>query len=642
MASQFTINRFGFCSMKILGVGWKNIMFLTYDMKNADSSTDTTPELAKNHRQEIKDFLNSHGITMSVGLQSIPYWAVADGMGDGETIISMPKIPFCEYDQTTQTGNLSEFELSIVSSKEASDIRQYPVDMSFKLEYEGVDINNGHVGYGTDDKDIWGDVTFHGFVSPFMHHDQGLANNGVTLYAGNYRSYNGNNLMFPYMYPILCIQGSRWSPISINLLQFTFFDPYYAIGSDIQPNMENFVWTDYISGELIDLGKKNRLDDWLYCENFATNYQFLNNDLFINWNKPAEDIDPNEGWGTDADEITPVGGNGDGPLSNDDVLPELSDASAINSNFFAVYKCSKSTLNAFANYCWSTNVWDLFTKKFYANPSECVMGCLYMPFDVESSGSAHIYLGDVDTGVSAGVVTKHFQRFNCGSVNIGHPRKNYLDNNPYTKYQIYLPFCGIFPLSADEITGKVVTVIYNIDVLTGGCVAHVIAGSTTIGSYSGSMGIQIPTTSSDLSQSILSAMTAAAGVAGGGIGLAVGAGGAGLQANVTPAMIGNTQGIISGTSGAVSSIKPDYKHGGGLSGNSGWLGINVPYLIVTYPNQALPTGQMMLEGYPAFKYMIIGGFNGYAEFESVKLKATKATKSEQEEILTLLKGGVFI
>lgn len=640
--ATFNINRFGFCTMRIIGVGWRNIMYLTYDMKDANGNIDTTPSLAKNHKSDVMDFLNNQTLEMPIGLQSIPYWCMSEGFGDGETHVAIPKIPFCEYDTDTEIGTLSQFELQIPSSSYASTIRGYEVDMSFNLGYtDNGEILNMRHGIGNDDSDLWGDITFHGYVPPFIHHEQGLADNGCTIYPGNYRTYNNTNYMCPYLYPILCIQGSRYSPISINMLSFACFNSAFESGFLWLPDQIGTTLSANLSGVLIDYGKKNRIEDWLYCSDFDTNYSFLNNADLISWTKYAEDIDPNDGWG-ESDSDTPVGGKGEGPLTQDDIVPTLPDASGIDTNFFAVYKCSKSDLNEFARYCWSVGVWETFTKKFYANPSDCVMGLMFMPFDVEAGDRVPIYLGDVNTEAYGNVVTKHFQKFDCGTININDPFDSYLSTDPYTKYQIALPFVGIQPLSADEINNKTLQVIYNIDVLTGGCVAHVIANGTTIASYGGSMGIQIPTTSQDLGQSVIAAMQAASTTATAVTGIAMGAGGAGMLASATPSMLSNTNTAISSGTSMLSSIKPAYAHSGSLSGNSGWLGIHTPYLIVTYPNRAIPEGQLALEGYPAFHYASLGSFRGYTECESVKLKCPHASDKEQQEIISLLKGGVFV
>ena len=104
----------------------------------------------------------------------------------------------------------------------------------------------------------------------------------------------------------------------------------------------------------------------------------------------------------------------------------------------------------------------------------------------------------------------------------------------------------------------------------------------------------------------------------------------------------NAASAISSGASLANAVKPVMSHGGSVGSATGWMGPAKPFVIVDYPNIAKAQNQKDWQGYPTFRGSQIGGFNGYTQFEAVKLKATKATQEEQEEILSLLKGGVFL
>ena len=643
--STFTVKRLDSCCLKVMGIGWRNILFVEYDMVNPDYTVDPTPyhpTRSVGVYDGIRNYIDENGISFEHCLQSVPYWVVTDNGNNGNAQFT-PKIPFTIYDPDTETFSIDTFNINIESSDNASQQSGRTLDMSFKCAYEGIEeLDEYHVGRGTDDNQIWGHYMFEGDVMPYLYADNcsvdglGAVSSGVVFYGGNYNSYYNENLKYPFMCPILAIQGTKSNPLSIALLGWGFMDPYYKQHDHLEPGFQTTA--HIISSQFFDYGiEGNVLEDFLWCTDADLISQFMNNTLYIRFGQWQEDIDPFDGWG-DPDEDTPNGGDGDGMLPDEVIEPTVPSV-ACWSGFFTCYKLTKGQLDMLAAFCWSTDLWDTM-KKFYTSPSEAILGLMFVPFAPATSGSREVYFGNIPTGVTGGIVGAQFQRKNMGSIFIKEATKSYLDFAPYSKYQIFLPFIGIRDLDADDIVGKNLGVMYCNDMLSGACVAHVTVNGSIRYSFSGQCGIMVPVTSQNLGQSVMSAATAAAS-----IGIGVMTGGASFAAGAATgaaAGLSNASGSVGGLASMVAASKPSFARGGAMGCGGGWLGPGKPFLISTYPNICTAHQQQALEGYPTFRGSTVGSFSGYAQFEAVKLKATKATQDEQEEIIKLLKGGVFI
>lgn len=328
------------------------------------------------------------------------------------------------------------------------------------------------------------------------------------------------------------------------------------------------------------------------------------------------------------------GGGGDFSDSSEDVTdPAVPDISAVDTGFITLFNPSVSQLNSLASYMWSAG-FDLDTfKKMFANPMDCILGLSILPKIVPSGGSRTVMVGNISTGVSMTVAASQYVKFDCGSVTVKRYSNSFLDYAPYTKVSIYLPFIGIHELSVDDVMNKSVHVKYNIDILSGACVAFVICGGTTLYTYTGQCAASVPVTSGDWSNMINGVIGAVGGAlkaaVGGAVGGLVGAVGAGAASLASSAM-------------DVAGMKPSVEHSGNMGGMGGMMGVKTPFLIITRPQQAIPNHQNKYTGYPAFITKELNELEGYTEVEEIHLENIPATEQELTEIYNLLKSGVIL
>lgn len=335
----------------------------------------------------------------------------------------------------------------------------------------------------------------------------------------------------------------------------------------------------------------------------------------------------------DNDPYAPGGGSGtgggtgsfDGTGDNID-FPSLPTLSAVDTGFITLFNPSASQLKALANYMWG-DLFDLDTwKKIFADPMDAILGMSIVPVAVPDGGAATVTVGNISTGVSMNRAARQYVEVDCGTLNVNEYWGAYLDYDPYTKAEIYLPYIGTHPLATDDIMNKSVHVKYHIDILSGACCAYVKCGDSVMYSFVGQCSCSIPITGNDWSNVVNGALSIAAS-----IGTMVATGGA--TAPMAAATIAST---------AVNSMKPSVEKSGSMGGMGGMLGVQTPYLILTRPRQALPARQNTFTGYPSFITMKLSDCSGYTEIESVHLENLSATEQELSEIESLLKGGVIL
>lgn len=317
-------------------------------------------------------------------------------------------------------------------------------------------------------------------------------------------------------------------------------------------------------------------------------------------------------------------GGGDDPQPQppqDEIpAPETPPSYVTTNALFTLYNPSGADLTNLANFLWSP-AWSIDTfKKIFANPLDCILGLMVMPYLAVDVGTKNMNVGNIDTGVAMRYFTKQFYDFDCGDFTIEEFYRAYLDYAPYTKISIFLPYIGDQQLNTDEVMGKTLNVKYRFDLATGDCVAFVSVDGSVLYSFSGNCAARLPLSSNNyggLLPSVTGAIVAAGSMAAG-----------------VPAL-----GAASAL--AVSSMKQDIRHTGSISGSAGLMGVQTPYLIITRPRQALPIGQNSFMGYPSFITESLGGLTGYTEVESCHLEHIPCTDEELREIENLLKGGVL-
>ena len=297
----------------------------------------------------------------------------------------------------------------------------------------------------------------------------------------------------------------------------------------------------------------------------------------------------------------------------------------LDTGFFTLFNPTSSELRQLANYLWSNN-FDLdLLKKLFNNPMDLMLNFGIVPCAVESGGSKEVGIGLISTGIYMNTAAHRNVYMSFGPVPIERAFAGYLDYSPYTRIDLILPFVGVVPLDVDSVMGRSLTVVYNIDLLTGCCVAGLTADGHAVGEFAGNCMRPLPLTGADYSN-ILSGLIQTAGA------IAAGAASGGVAGAVTG-------GMGAASSAIVNEGKPMIQKGGALSSASGWMGHLKPTLICSIPRQCHPLAQQYMEGYPSFVSGKISSLFGYAKVEKIQLYDIPSTDEELEELEAILKAG---
>lgn len=423
------------------------------------------------------------------------------------------------------------------------------------------------------------------------------------------------------------------------------------------------------------------MDEYFGIVACSVNY-VPNGDYTPGTNPPSENPYPG------IDPSVPSGGGGSFDDTSDPIpdssTPTLSSA---NTGFTRIYNPSLAQVQALANYLWTdesviTTIWN-HIKQYFEDPMQAIIGFNLVPVPVPNGGTEEFKLMYIGTGVQMTVAANQFVDVDCGTLIVEKYYGSALDYSPYTKISCFLPFIGNVDLNPDEVMDATLQIKYRVDICSGSCVAKILVNGTVLYQYSGHCAIPIPLASSDFA----SYVSAAVSVAKLAIGAAV-AGGAGAAAAASTEAgqaTGNTvtttiqttarnpetgrqittgtqtitqtkqsqdttkasfEGLspknISNTVGEIMTSKPTFQHSGSFSGNTGYLGIRRPYLIITRPNLCMPASYQSMNGFPCMVTLKLGDCSGFTQVQQCILSGFTATNPEQSEILQLLKSGVIL
>ena len=278
-------------------------------------------------------------------------------------------------------------------------------------------------------------------------------------------------------------------------------------------------------------------------------------------------LDPNQQGGTS----TTGGGQGTFDDTSDIVpIPPLPTLSATGCGLVTLFRPTLGELQALGSYLW-TNITDFIENlnKIFVNPMDYIISLNILPCNPSVNSPKQINIGSVTTSISMPPVTSQWYEFDCGAININEYWGSALDYAPNTKVSLFLPFIGSVSLNTDEVMGKRIGIRYNIDLLSGQCVAMVTVADnpTQVGTvyyqYTGECAVNVPLTGADWSRVYSAAIGAigtaitggisasASGAAAGGATAAL----AGARASEAISMAGQNFAMLNETSRGVHGIQ---------------------------------------------------------------------------------------
>ena len=337
------------------------------------------------------------------------------------------------------------------------------------------------------------------------------------------------------------------------------------------------------------------------------------------------------------------GGNGDHNNNSDEI--DFSDPTqftydGINNGFLTLYNPNETQIQLFNDFLFTdiTDALSLQLKRLISDPLDYVVSLSMIHLSPNTTGSGEIKFCGIGSGVTAPIVDNRYMNLDCGILEIYERFKSALDYSSFTKCKIYLPYCGVFPLSIDDIMAGSIHLMYHIDLLTGACSAQLKIHrnerdglpddcenlDSVLYEFTGNCISSLPLSATDWRGFFQGACSIASGI--------------GSLAT------GNPVGAAAGIAGSVSSMKPDIVKSGNLSIDYGYMGIQTPYIILERPIQSLPENFGGWEGYPSNIFEVLGNLSGYTKISADTLwtGGIHGTDAEMDELKALFNEGVYI
>ena len=335
------------------------------------------------------------------------------------------------------------------------------------------------------------------------------------------------------------------------------------------------------------------------------------------------------------------GGGGDYPTNSDECkdpdATDLNTVNVVNSGLVTLYNPTMGGLQSFSNFLF-TGITDAIAdqlKKLLANPLDYVLFCSLCKFTPPTSDAQEISFCGIGTGVSSNVIPNQFYTLDCGEIELPEDSETFLDYSPHSKVQLYLPYCGIHELSADDVKKSTIRIKYNIDMLSGSCVASIIVKrssrggtdasiDTSLYKFNGNCYLTMPLSATDWRGAYNSMVQFAGGI--------------------VATAAGNPMAGVGALASAVTQQKVSIGRSGQGGSNYGHMSDGKPYFILSRPVPSVPYNFKGFEGYTSNIRYNIGQLKGYTEIDVGTLWTDDlpCTSEEAEELKSLFNSGVYL
>lgn len=184
------------------------------------------------------------------------------------------------------------------------------------------------------------------------------------------------------------------------------------------------------------------------------------------------------------------------PSDNEDDTPDDSTDISVSGEVCKTFKIEQIELKKLSQFLWSS---DFFDNILLVNnsPIENIISLKALIGTVATTGSSQaLTLGNVTTTANV-IPCNESIVINVGSITLPRKYNNFLDFEPYTKVQIYLPFYGCAMLDSSIVIGRSITIKYIIDVITATAKIKIIHDNKTLYEFKTTCGTDLPITSSN-------------------------------------------------------------------------------------------------------------------------------------------------
>ena len=314
--------------------------------------------------------------------------------------------------------------------------------------------------------------------------------------------------------------------------------------------------------------------------------------------------------------------------------PTLSNVNIFNRSFAV----NSNTVHQLADFLWNAD-----ETKFQEivkglalmgeNPMNGIIDLRLFPFNVALKNSATqaepIVIGRTNTGVNGIKLAENVNSLiDLGECTFFTKFKNFLDYEPYTTAQLYIPYIGVVPVSTAEFMGHRISVKMIVDYTTGAGTAIVFKDDIPFIYRNGVVGVSIPMTGND---SASYASTVIGNVVGGAVG------------GVSSIASGNVGGMVSSAEKLYSGFATgtNYQEASASSPSVATWQPQKCYFIIDRPILNVPDNYGRTIGFACEKTGKLSDFKGFTVVSNPEINF-RCTNNERQYMINMLESGVFV
>lgn len=129
-----------------------------------------------------------------------------------------------------------------------------------------------------------------------------------------------------------------------------------------------------------------------------------------------------------------------------------------------------------------------------SNPIDCIVSLQRYPMDIPKADSTLVKLGNYETVIPAHTMEKtvYVYLFEMKNKILPLFYDSFLDYEPYTHFELYVPFCGTTSIEPADILNRKLAVQLVVDFTTGTCTGYIMSDNLVIKTVNGQIAIDIP------------------------------------------------------------------------------------------------------------------------------------------------------